>query len=254
MAEEKIAERIDANLMNITIDDLHEIPKDLFEKKIKKVKKSTSGRLIVKEYPPASANVNHFRNLLNELKLKRKFIPDIIFVDYLNIMSSSRLKYGNTVNSYNYIKSIAEEVRGLAVENNLPVCSATQTTRSGFTDTDFGLEDTSESFGLPATADFMFALINTEELEELDQILVKQLKNRYSDPGKNKRFVIGIDRAKMKLYDLEESAQGDLVTRSAKKKKKGSWTKNSDDPPVFDVEINNRKKKKKKDFSEFTFN
>ena len=253
MAEEKNAERIEANLMNITIDDLHDIPKDLFDKKIKKVKKATSGRLIVKEYPPASANVNHFRNLLNELKLKRKFIPEIIFVDYLNIMSSSRLKYGNTVNSYNYVKSIAEEVRGLAVENNLPICSATQTTRSGFTDTDFGLEDTSESFGLPATADFMFALISTEELEELDQILIKQLKNRYSDPGKNKRFVIGIDRAKMKLYDLEESAQSDLVTRSTKKKKKGSWNKKDDDPPVFDVEINNRKKKKKKDFSEFSY-
>ena len=250
MAEEKIAERIDANLMNITIDDLHDIPKDMFDKKIKKVKKSTSGRLIVKEYPPASANVNHFRNLLNELKLKRKFVPEIIFIDYLNIMASSRLKYGNTVNSYNYIKSIAEEVRGLAVENNLPICSATQTTRSGFTDTDFGLEDTSESFGLPATADFMFALISTEELEELDQILIKQLKNRYSDPGKNKRFVIGIDRAKMKLYDLEESAQRDLVTRNAPKKKKGSWNKKEEDPPVFDVGI----KKKKKDFSEFSFN
>jgi hypothetical protein len=254
MAEEKIAERIDANLMNITIDDLHDIPKDVFEKKIKKVKKSTSGRLIVKEYPPASANVNHFRNLLNELKLKRKFIPDIIFVDYLNIMSSSRLKYGNSVNSYNYVKSIAEELRGLAVENNLPICSATQTTRSGFTDTDFGLEDTSESFGLPATADFMFALISTEELEELDQILIKQLKNRYSDPGRHKRFVIGIDRAKMKLYDLEESAQSDLVSRNAPKKKKEPWVKKDDDPPVFDVEINDRKKKKKKDFSEFTFN
>ena len=159
-------------------------------------------------------------------------------------------KYGNTVNSYNYVKSIAEEVRGLAVENNLPICSATQTTRSGFTDTDFGLEDTSESFGLPATADFMFALISTEELEELDQILIKQLKNRYSDPGKNKRFVIGIDRAKMKLYDLEESAQSDLVTRSATKKKKGSWTKKDDNLPVFDVST----KKKKKDFSEFSFN
>jgi hypothetical protein len=169
-------------------------------------------------------------------------------------MSSSRLKYGNSVNSYNYVKSIAEELRGLAVENNLPICSATQTTRSGFTDTDFGLEDTSESFGLPATADFMFALISTEELEELDQILIKQLKNRYSDPGRHKRFVIGIDRAKMKLYDLEESAQSDLVSRNAPKKKKEPWVKKDDDPPVFDVEINDRKKKKKKDFSEFTFN
>ena len=253
MAEEKIAERIDANLMNITIDDLHDIPKDMFDKKIKKVKKSTSGRLIVKEYPPASANVNHFRNLLNELKLKRKFVPEIIFIDYLNIMASSRLKYGNTVNSYNYIKSIAEEVRGLAVENNLPICSATQTTRSGFTDTDFGLEDTSESFGLPATADFMFALISTEELEELDQILIKQLKNRYSDPGKNKRFVIGIDRAKMKLYDLEETAQDDLVTRSTQKKKPRFSKKDKDDDPVFDVGTNNRMKRKK-DFSEFSFN
>ena len=169
-------------------------------------------------------------------------------------MSSARMKDGNSVNSYNYVKSIAEELRGLAVENNLPICSATQTTRSGFTDTDFGLEDTSESFGLPATADFMFALISTEELEELDQILIKQLENRYSDPGRHKRFVIGIDRAKMKLYDLEESAQSDLVSRNAPKKKKEPWVKKDDDPPVFDVEINDRKKKKKKDFSEFTFN
>ena len=254
MAEEKIAERIDANLMNITIDDLHEIPKDLFEKKIKKVKANTKGKLIVKEYPPASANVNHFRNLLNELKLKRKFVPDIIFVDYLNIMSSSRLKYGNTVNSYNYIKSIAEEVRGLAVENNLPIVSATQTTRSGYTNTDLGLEDTSESFGLPATADFMFALISTEELEELDQILVKQLKNRYSDPGTNKRFVIGIDRAKMKLYDLEETAQTDLVERTKNKKKKSMpWNKKEeDDIPAFDQATDNRMTRKK-DFSEFSF-
>ena len=254
MAEEKIAERIDANLMNITIDDLHEIPKDLFEKKIKRVKANTKGKLIVKEYPPASANVNHFRNLLNELKLKRKFVPDIIFVDYLNIMSSSRLKYGNTVNSYNYIKSIAEEVRGLAVENNLPIVSATQTTRSGYTNTDLGLEDTSESFGLPATADFMFALISTEELEELDQILVKQLKNRYSDPGTNKRFVIGIDRAKMKLYDLEETAQTDLVERTKNKKKKSMpWNKKEeDDIPAFDQATDNRMTRKK-DFSEFSF-
>mgnify|MGYP003148749672 CR=1 FL=1 len=254
MAEEKIAERIDANLMNITIDDLHEISKDLFEKKIKRVKANTKGKLIVKEYPPASANVNHFRNLLNELKLKRKFVPDIIFVDYLNIMSSSRLKYGNTVNSYNYIKSIAEEVRGLAVENNLPIVSATQTTRSGYTNTDLGLEDTSESFGLPATADFMFALISTEELEELDQILVKQLKNRYSDPGTNKRFVIGIDRAKMKLYDLEETAQTDLVERTKNKKKKSMpWNKKEeDDIPAFDQATDNRMTRKK-DFSEFSF-
>tara|TARA_Y100000004_G_scaffold40379_1_gene43694 strand:- start:4357 stop:5778 length:1422 start_codon:yes stop_codon:yes gene_type:complete len=254
MAEEKIAERIDANLMNITIDDLHKIPKDLFEKKIKRVKANTKGKLIVKEYPPASANVNHFRNLLNELKLKRKFVPDIIFVDYLNIMSSSRLKYGNTVNSYNYIKSIAEEVRGLAVENNLPIVSATQTTRSGYTNTDLGLEDTSESFGLPATADFMFALISTEELEELDQILVKQLKNRYSDPGTNKRFVIGIDRAKMKLYDLEETAQTDLVERTKNKKKKSMpWNKKEeDDIPAFDQATDNRMTRKK-DFSEFSF-
>ena len=253
MAEEKIAERIDANLMNMTIDDLHDIPKDLYDRKMKKVVKSTQGKLIVKEYPPASANVNHFRNLLNELKLKRKFVPQIIFVDYLNIMASSRLKYGNTVNSYNYIKSIAEEVRGVAVENNLPIVSATQTTRSGFTNTDLGLEDTSESFGLPATADFMFALISTEELEELDQILIKQLKNRYSDPGKHKRFVIGIDRAKMKLYDLEESAQDDLVARSAQKKKSPWNKKKQEDTPVFDVGTDNRMTKKK-DFSEFSFN
>lgn len=207
MAEEKIAERIDANLLNVTIDELNELPKDIFDKKVNKVKQMTTGKLIVKEYPTASASAVHFRTLLNELNLKRNFVPDIIFIDYLNICCSSRVKPGASVNSYTYIKAIAEEIRGLAVEYNVPIVSATQTTRSGFTSSDPGLEDTSESFGLPATADFMFALISSEELEELGQMMVKQLKNRYSDPTHYKRFVIGVDRAKMKLYDVEQSAQ-----------------------------------------------
>jgi replicative DNA helicase len=207
MAEEKIAERIDANLLNVTIDELNDLPKDLFNKKVNKVKEMTTGKLIVKEYPTAAASVVHFRTLLNELNLKRNFIPDIIFIDYLNICCSSRVKPGASVNSYTYVKAIAEEIRGLAVEYNVPIVSATQTTRSGYTSSDPGLEDTSESFGLPATADFMFALISSEELEELGQMMVKQLKNRYSDPTHYKRFVIGVDRAKMKLYDVEQSAQ-----------------------------------------------
>jgi len=211
MSEEKIAERIDANLLNVTLDDLVELPKDMYDKKVDRVRKMTNGKLIIKEYPTASASATHFRTLLNELNLKRSFVPDIIFVDYLNICCSSRIKAGASVNSYTYVKSIAEELRGLAVEFNLPVVSATQTTRSGFTSSDPGLEDTSESFGLPATADLMFALISSEELEELGQIMVKQLKNRYSDPTMYKRFTVGIDRAKMKLYDTEQSAQLDIA-------------------------------------------
>ena len=210
MAEERIAERIDANLMNISIDDLHELPKQMFDDKIAKIIKKTSGKLIVKEYPTASAHTAHFRGLIKELAIKKTFKPDIIFVDYLNICASSRFKGAQNVNSYMYIKAFAEELRGLAVETNVPIMSATQTTRSGFTSTDIGLEDTSESFGLPATADFMFALISNEELEELNQIAVKQLKNRYNDPTIAKRFVLGIDRAKMKLFDVSSTEQ-DLV-------------------------------------------
>ena len=226
----------------------------MYQRKIEKIRKVTNGKLIVKEYPTAAANTNHFRNLLSELKLKRQFVPQIIFIDYLNICSSARLKQGANVNSYTFIKSIAEELRGLAVECNLPIVSATQTTRSGYTNTDVGLEDTSESFGLPATADMMFALISSEELEELNQILVKQLKNRYNDPTSSKRFVIGIDRAKMKLYDLEESAQADLIERTNKRKdNKLPWNKKEEeDVPAFDKATDNRMTKKK-DFSEFSF-
>ena len=211
MAEERIAERIDANLMNISMEDLHNLPKKMYEDKIAKIMKKTNGKLIVKEYPTASAHANHFRALLQELSIKRDFKPDIIFIDYLNICTSSRFKGGSNINTYTIIKSIAEELRGLAVEYKLPIVSATQTTRSGFISSDIGLEDTSESFGLPATADFMFALISTEEMEDLNQILVKQLKNRYNDPTVNKRFVLGVDRSKMKLYDVDLSAQEDLV-------------------------------------------
>lgn len=211
MAEERIAERVDANLMNVTMDDLHDLPKHMYESKFAKLQKKTQGKLIVKEYPTASAHCGHFRSLLNELMLKKDFKPDIVFVDYINICASSRFKAGANVNSYTYIKGIAEELRGLAVEFDLPIVSATQTTRTGFVSTDIGLEDTSESFGLPATADFMFALIQTEELEELNQILVKQLKNRYADPTANKKFIIGVDRAKMKLYDVNQTAQEDMV-------------------------------------------
>ena len=207
LAEEEVAKRIDANLMNITFDDLMALPKDLYMKKAETLKSKTNGTLIVKEYPTAGAGSMHFKALLNELNLKKSFKPDVIFIDYLNICTSSRIKPGNGVNSYTYIKSIAEELRGLAVEYEVPVVSATQTTRTGFVSTDIGLEDTSESFGLPATADFMFALISSEQLEQLGQIMVKQLKNRYNDPGLNKKFVIGIDRSRMKLYDVEDSAQ-----------------------------------------------
>ena len=207
MAEEKIAERIDANLLNVDLNDLHTMSKTDYERKFNTLKNKTHGKLIIKEYPTASASALHFRALLNELALKKSFKPSIIFIDYLNICASARIKPGGNVNSYTYIKSIAEELRGLAVENNLPIVSATQTTRSGFSNSDPGLEDTSESFGLPATADFMFALITNEELENLNQMLVKQLKNRYGDPNNFKRFVIGVDRPKMRLYDAEESAQ-----------------------------------------------
>ena len=210
MAEERIAERIDANLMNISMEDLHDLPKQMFDSKIEKIIKSTSGQLIVKEYPTASAHVNHFRGLIKELAIKKTFRPDIIFIDYLNICASSRFKGAANVNSYTMVKSIAEELRGLAVETNVPIMSATQTTRSGFSNSDVGLEDTSESFGLPATADLMFALISNEELDALNQIAVKQLKNRYNDPTTNKRFVIGIDRAKMRLYDVKLSEQETL--------------------------------------------
>ena len=218
MAEERIAERIDANLLNIPIDQLDKTPKVNFTEKVHELSKKTNGKLIIKEYPTGSAHAGHFRALLNELKLKRQFEPDIIFIDYLNICASSRMKgMGGAINSYNYIKAIAEELRGLAVEFDVPVFSATQTTRSGYSNSDVGLEDTSESFGLPATADLMFALISTEELERSGQLMVKQLKNRYNDPTKYKRFVIGVDRSKMRLYDAEESDQTLM-----------------DDTPVFD--------------------
>ena len=218
MAEERIAERIDANLLNVPIDQLEHLSKDMFRTKVENIARKTSGKLIVKEYPTGSAHAGHFRALLNELKLKRTFEPDIIFIDYLNICSSARMKaMGGSINSYTYIKAIAEELRGLAVEFNVPIFSATQTTRSGYGNSDVGLEDTSESFGLPATADLMFALISTEELEKQSQMMVKQLKNRYNDPTQHKRFVIGVDRAKMRLYDVDDAEQ--TLT---------------DDTPVFD--------------------
>tara|TARA_Y100000748_G_scaffold208853_1_gene175059 strand:+ start:1018 stop:2394 length:1377 start_codon:yes stop_codon:yes gene_type:complete len=211
MAEEKIAERIDANLLNVNIQDLADLPKSMFENKVTKLTEKTQGSLIIKEYPTASAHSGHFKALLNELALKKSFRPDIIFIDYLNICCSSRYRGGGSVNSYTIVKSIAEELRGLAVEANVPIVSATQTTRSGYGSSDVELTDTSESFGLPATADLMFALISTDELEELGQIMVKQLKNRYNDNNTNKRFVIGIDRAKMRLYDCEQTAQDNIL-------------------------------------------
>lgn len=219
MAEERIAERIDANLMNVAIDQLDHMSKSMFTDRVRKIAESTQGKLIIKEYPTGQAHTGHFRALLNELKLKKKFVPEIIFVDYLNICASARMKgMGGAINSYSYIKAIAEEVRGLAVEFNVPIVSATQTTRSGYANSDPGLEDTSESFGLPATADLMFALVSNDELTRLGQIMVKQLKNRYNDPNMNKRFVVGVDRSKMKLYDVDQSEQ-DLV---------------EDDIPVFE--------------------
>ena len=232
MAEERIAERIDANLLNVPIDQLHNLSREMFRTKVEDIARKTTGKLIIKEYPTGSAHTGHFRALLNELKLKRQFEPDIIFIDYLNICASSRMKgMGGAINSYNYIKAIAEELRGLAVEFNVPLFSATQTTRSGYSNSDVGLEDTSESFGLPATADLMFALISTEELENLGQMMVKQLKNRYNDPTMNKRFVIGVDRSKMRLYDVDESEQ--------------SLT---DDTPVFDKSETHQEMSKFKDF------
>lgn len=210
MAEERIAERIDANLINVTMDELSLLPKEIYEKKVERIKRGTQGKLIIKEYPTACAGSANFRHLLNELKIKRNFVPDIVYIDYLNICTSSRLRQGANINSYTYIKAIAEELRGLAVEFKVPVVTATQTTRSGYSNSDVDLTDTSESFGLPATADFMFALIATEELQDLNQIMVKQLKNRYNDPNLYRKFVVGVDRAKMKLYDCEQSAQEDI--------------------------------------------
>ena len=221
MAEERIAERIDANLMNIPIMDLKDLSKPMFQDRIQTLKDKYEGRLIVKEYPTASAHAGHFKALINELKLKRNFHPDIIFIDYLNICTSSRFRPGSSANSYTIIKSIAEELRGLAVEQDVPIFSATQTTRGGYNSSDVDLTDTSESFGLPATADLMFAIISTEELEQLGQFMIKQLKNRYADPTRNKRFMIGVDRARMKLYDLEDSAQQAI-------------TDSNIDVPVFD--------------------
>ncbi len=226
MAEERIAERIDANLLDVTLDDLRLLPLDSYRKKIDRVKARTSGKLIVKEYPTGSASANHFRHLLNELKLKKKFTPDVIFIDYLNICMSARLKHGANMNSYTMIKAIAEELRGLAMEFNVPVMSATQTTRSGYGNSDVEITDTSESFGLPATADFMFALISTEELEKLGQLMVKQLKNRWGSIDSPKRFIIGIDRSKMKLFDAEESAQEGLTG--------GAKQIEQEDRPLFD--------------------
>jgi archaellum biogenesis ATPase FlaH len=217
MAEERIAERIDANLMDVTMDDLHDMPKQLYDDKMAKLRSKTTGQLIIKEYPTASAHAGHFRALINELSLKKSFKPDVLFIDYLNICASSRFKGGN-ISSYFYVKAIAEELRGLAVEFNLPIFSATQTTRTGFVSTDIGLEDTSESFGLPATADFMFALMSNEELESLGQMKVKQLKNRYNDPSMNRAFIVGVDRAKMRLYDVENSAQNIVDSNQSKEK------------------------------------
>jgi len=234
MAEEKIAERIDANLLNVNIQEIVDLPKPIFESKVTNLAKKTQGSLIIKEYPTASAHSGHFKALLNELALKKSFKPDIIFIDYLNICASSRYRAGSNVNSYSYIKAIAEELRGLAVEANVPIVSATQTTRSGYGSSDVDLTDTSESFGLPATADLMFALISTEELEGLGQIMVKQLKNRYNDPTYNRRFVIGVDRTKMRLYDCEQQAQDDLLDSGQ------------------DVEYNDEDKTTKK-FAEFKF-
>jgi len=232
MAEERIAERIDANLLNVPVDQLPNLSREMFRTKVEDIARKTTGKLIVKEYPTGSAHAGHFRALLNELKLKRQFEPDIIFIDYLNICSSSRMKgMGGSINSYNYIKAIAEELRGLAVEFDVPVFSATQTTRSGYSNSDVGLEDTSESFGLPATADLMFALISTEELENMGQMMVKQLKNRYNDPTRDKRFVIGVDRSKMRLYDVDENEQ--TLT---------------DDTPVFDKSESHQQMSKFKDF------
>jgi replicative DNA helicase len=226
MAEERIAERIDANLLDVTMEDLHDMPKQLYDGKIKKLREKTQGQLIVKEYPTASAHSGHFKSLINELALKKSFKPDVIFIDYLNICASARFKGGN-ISSYFYIKAIAEELRGLAVEANVPIFSATQTTRTGYVSTDLGLEDTSESFGLPATADFMFALMSNEELEALGQMKVKQLKNRYNDPSVNRAFIIGVDRSKMRLYDVQQSSQN-IVDANQVDEKEDAYNKFSD--------------------------
>jgi archaellum biogenesis ATPase FlaH len=256
MSEERIAERIDANLMDVTIDDLKELPKDAYDKKMVRIKGGTKGKLIVKEYPTAAAGSAHFRHLLQELRIKKSFKPDVIYVDYLNICSSARMKMGGAVNSYMYIKAIAEELRGLAVEFDVPIISATQSNRDAYNSSDVGLDNTSESFALPATADFMFALISTEDLEGLNQILVKQLKNRYDDPSSNRKFVIGVNKAKMKFYDVEQSAQKDILD--------GPKTKHSDKPVMdnssfgerYDEEQKMRfvtKKVGRKDFSGVKF-
>ena len=226
MAEERIAERIDANLLDVTMEDLHDMPQQLYDGKIKKLREKTQGQLIIKEYPTASAHSGHFKSLINELALKKSFKPDVIFIDYLNICASARFKGGN-ISSYFYIKAIAEELRGLAVEANVPIFSATQTTRTGYVSTDLGLEDTSESFGLPATADFMFALMSNEELEQLGQMKVKQLKNRYNDPSVNRAFIIGVDRAKMRLYDVQQSSQN-IVDSGQVEEKEDAYNKFSD--------------------------
>jgi archaellum biogenesis ATPase FlaH len=256
MSEERIAERIDANLMDVTIDDLKELPKDAYDKKMVRIKGGTKGKLIVKEYPTAAAGSAHFRHLLQELRIKKSFKPDVIYIDYLNICSSARMKMGGAVNSYMYIKAIAEELRGLAVEFDVPIISATQSNRDAYNSSDVGLDNTSESFALPATADFMFALISTEDLEGLNQILVKQLKNRYDDPSSNRKFVIGVNKAKMKFYDVEQSAQKDILD--------GPKTKHSDKPVMdnssfgerYDEEQKMRfvtKKVGRKDFSGVKF-
>jgi replicative DNA helicase len=241
MSEERIAERIDANLMDVTIDELKELPRDSFDKKINRIKGKTQGKLIVKEYPTAAAGSSHFRHLLQELRIKKAFKPDIIYVDYLNICSSARMKMGGSVNSYMYVKAIAEELRGLAVEFDVPIISATQSNRDAYNSSDVGLDNTSESFALPATADFMFALISTEELQDLNQIMVKQLKNRYDDPSSNRRFVIGVNRSKMRFYDVEQSAQNDILDGPGQHKYSGS---------TFSEGGFTTKKARKGDFSE----
>lgn len=242
MAEERIAERIDANLMNISMDELKVIDRKAFENRLSKISTKTQGKLIIKEYPTASAHSGHFRALIEELKTKREFTPDLLIIDYLNICSSARMKMGAAVNSYTYIKSIAEELRGLAVEYNVPLLTATQTTRGGYDNSDVGLTDTSESFGLPATADLMFALIRSEELDELNQVMIKQLKNRYADPSHYKRFVVGIDRSKMKLYDVEESAQEDIADSGQQ-----------DDTPVFDNSSFGKRARREGGFGDFKY-
>jgi replicative DNA helicase len=241
MAEERIAERIDANLMNLSMDELKVIDKKTFDTRVNKIAQKTQGKLIIKEYPTGSAHSGHFRALLEELKTKKDFVPDLLVIDYLNICSSARLKMGSSVNSYLYIKSIAEELRGLAVEYNMPLLTATQTTRSGFNNSDVELTDTSESFGLPATADLMIALIRSEELDELNQVMIKQLKNRYADPSKYKRFVVGIDRSMMKLYDVEDSAQEGLSDSG----------QDDDDTPVFDKSTFGKRSSRGGSFSDF---